>query len=83
MRRAEGLTRPRPVRDRPQFEFELDGDVIAVTHLTIFGATHTERVPRTLDRACLAARLSIGLHLSHATACDVADEVRRRIGAPK
>lgn len=80
MRRPDGLTRPRPVRDRPAFEFEPDGDVLAITHLTVLGDRLTERVPRTLDRAGLAARLSIGLHLSHATACEIADEVRRRIG---
>lgn len=81
MRRAEGLTRPPLVRDRARIEFELDGADVVVTHLTVHGASLTERVPRTHDRAGLAARLSIGLHLSHEVALDVADEVRRRIGA--
>lgn len=80
MRRAEGITRPARVRERPAFEFELDGADVVVTHLTVHGDRLTERVPRTLDRVSLAAALSIGLHLSHATACEIADEVRRRIG---
>jgi len=80
MRRRQNAL-PRPiVRPQPAFEFELEGAVVVVTHLTTHGDRFVTRVERDLERVPFVCALSSGLHLAIEDAAELADEVRRRLG---